>query len=51
MEWHLDNCLELKREFPHLIAGFDLVGHEDSLKPLIYYAKPFLQFLEKQSAL
>ncbi|KAM5534846.1 hypothetical protein V8D89_011485 [Ganoderma adspersum] len=48
MEWHLDNCLALKREFPHLIAGFDLVGHEDSLKPLIYYAGPFLRFLEKQ---
>ncbi|TBU35454.1 Metallo-dependent hydrolase [Dichomitus squalens] len=51
MEWHLDNCLALKREFPHLIAGFDLVGHEDSLKPLIYYAEPFLRFLEKQKEL
>ena len=48
MDWHLDNCLALKREFPHLIAGFDLVGHEDSLKPLIYYAEPFLRSLEKQ---
>ncbi|KAM5538015.1 hypothetical protein V8D89_008212 [Ganoderma adspersum] len=48
MDWHLDNCLALKREFPHLIAGFDLVGHEDSLKPLVYYAGPFLRFLEKQ---
>ena len=48
MEWHLDNCLSLKREFPHLIVGFDLVGHEDSLKPLVYYAEPFLRFLEKQ---
>ena len=29
-------------------VGFDLVGHEDSLKPLIYYAEPFLRSLEKQ---
>ncbi len=48
MDWHLDNCLALKRAFPHLIAGFDVVGHEDSLRPLIYYAEPFLRFLEKQ---
>ena len=48
MAWHLDNCLALKREFPHLIAGFDLVGHEDSLKPLVYYAEEFLGALETQ---
>nr|VWP00298.1 Inositol-pentakisphosphate 2-kinase (EC (Inositol-1,3,4,5,6-pentakisphosphate 2-kinase) (Ins(1,3,4,5,6)P5 2-kinase) (InsP5 2-kinase) [Ganoderma boninense] len=36
------------REFPHLVAGFDLVGHEDLLRPLIYYAEPFLRSLAKQ---
>ena len=50
MAWHLDNCLALKREFPHLIAGFDLVGHEDSLRPLVYYAEEFLGALERQRA-
>ncbi|KIJ69089.1 hypothetical protein HYDPIDRAFT_79661 [Hydnomerulius pinastri MD-312] len=44
----LDLCFEFKRKYPHLIAGFDLVGHEDTNKPLIYYAEPFLQFIERQ---
>jgi len=28
--------------------GFDLVGHEDALHPLIYYIKPLLWFRERQ---
>ena len=28
--------------------GFDLVGAEDSLKPLIYYAEHLLRFRERQ---
>ncbi|KAI0780414.1 Metallo-dependent hydrolase [Trametes elegans] len=51
LEWHLEDCLALKQEFPHLVAGFDLVGHEDSLTPLIEYAKPFLKFVERQKEL
>ncbi|KAI0374656.1 Metallo-dependent hydrolase [Pilatotrama ljubarskyi] len=51
LEWHLEDCLVLKQEFPHLVAGFDLVGHEDSLKPLIEYAEPLLRFLERQKEL
>ena len=32
-------------------VGFDLVGHEDSLKPLIYYLTPLRRFLERQKEL
>ena len=28
--------------------GFDLVGHEDSLKPLIHYLVPLKRFVERQ---
>ncbi|KAI0332618.1 Metallo-dependent hydrolase [Cubamyces sp. BRFM 1775] len=51
LEWYLEDCLALKQEFPHLLAGFDLVGHEDPLKPLIYYAEPLLKFIERQKEL
>jgi len=30
------------------LAGFDLVGNEDGLHPLIYYIKPLLWFRERQ---
>ncbi|KAJ3500981.1 hypothetical protein NLJ89_g9548 [Agrocybe chaxingu] len=48
LEWYLEDCIALKKEFPHLIAGFDLVGNENALKPLIDYAEPLLHFREKQ---
>ncbi|ESK83975.1 cecr1 family adenosine [Moniliophthora roreri MCA 2997] len=48
LEWYLRDCIALKKEFPHLIAGFDLVGHEDVLKPLIYYAETLLRFPQMQ---
>ncbi|CCM05080.1 uncharacterized protein FIBRA_07287 [Fibroporia radiculosa] len=48
LNWYLEDCLALKKEFPHLIAGFDLVGHEDSLKPLIDYIEPLAKFVERQ---
>ncbi|KZP03232.1 Metallo-dependent hydrolase [Athelia psychrophila] len=44
LEWYTADCIALKREFPHLIAGFDLVGDENLLKPLIDYIVPLLQF-------
>ncbi|KAI0636429.1 Metallo-dependent hydrolase [Trametes polyzona] len=51
LEWYLEDCLALKQEFPHLVAGFDLVGHEDTLRPLIYYLEPLLEFIERQKEL
>ncbi|KAI0700006.1 Metallo-dependent hydrolase [Cytidiella melzeri] len=51
LEWYLDDCIALKQEFPHLIAGFDLVGHEDSLRPLIDYIEPLTKFVSRQQQL
>ncbi|EJD43037.1 adenosine deaminase [Auricularia subglabra TFB-10046 SS5] len=47
MEWFYDDCIALKQEFPHLIAGFDLVGPEDFVKPLKYYAEGLLRFRKR----
>ncbi|KAI0672700.1 Metallo-dependent hydrolase [Trametes maxima] len=51
LEWYLEDCIALKQEFPHLVSGFDLVGHEDTLRPLIDYAEPLLRFVERQKDL
>ncbi|KAG5220481.1 adenosine deaminase-related growth [Salix suchowensis] len=48
LTWYTEDCIALKKEFPHLIAGFDLVGNENELKPLIDYLEPLLQFRERQ---
>ncbi|KZS88375.1 adenosine deaminase-related growth [Sistotremastrum niveocremeum HHB9708] len=47
----LDDCIALKQEFPHLIAGFDLVGDENVLKPLLDYIEPLLEFQQKTKEL
>ncbi|TFK76212.1 adenosine deaminase-like growth [Pluteus cervinus] len=47
LDWYLDDCLALKKAFPHLIAGFDLVGNENSLYPLTYYLEQLLRFKER----
>ncbi|KAJ7724486.1 hypothetical protein DFH07DRAFT_854944 [Mycena maculata] len=51
LDWFCEECLALKQEFPHLIAGFDLVGPENEWKPLIYYAESLLRFRERQKEL
>jgi len=51
LEWYLLDCLALKKEFPDLISGFDLVGHEDTLRPLIDYIEPLTVFVERQKVL
>jgi len=51
LEWYTEDCLTLKREFPHLIVGFDVVGHEDSLRPLIDYAETLMKFKARQAEL
>lgn len=45
--WYLEDCMALKKEFPDLIAGFDLVAQEDTNKPLIYYIESLLWFQEE----
>ncbi|OAX42292.1 Metallo-dependent hydrolase [Rhizopogon vinicolor AM-OR11-026] len=49
LDVELDQCARFKQEFPDLIAGFDLVGHEDGImsKSLLDYAEPLLRFAEK----
>ncbi|EKM55051.1 uncharacterized protein PHACADRAFT_255384 [Phanerochaete carnosa HHB-10118-sp] len=51
LEWYLEDCLALKQAFPHLLAGFDLVGHEDLLRPLIDYLVPLQRFVARQREL
>lgn len=51
LEAELDECILLKQQFPHLIAGFTLVGSENELYPLTYYLPVLLRFREKQKEL
>lgn len=51
LEWYTEDALALKQEFPHLIAGFDLVGHEDTLKPLIDYIEPLTKLMRRREEL
>ncbi len=32
---HMKECIEMKKKFPHIIAGYDLVGQEDLGRPLV----------------
>ncbi|KAI0306408.1 adenosine deaminase-like growth [Multifurca ochricompacta] len=47
IEWYLEDCIGLKKEFPDLIAGFDIVGDENVARPLTDYIKPLLKFKQR----
>lgn len=40
----MTDCMDLKRKFPDTIVGFDIVGHEDPGKTLLFYIEEFLRF-------
>ncbi|KAF2839398.1 Metallo-dependent hydrolase [Patellaria atrata CBS 101060] len=46
---HIHLLLDLKEQYPHLIAGYDLVGQEDTGHPLSTHL-PSLLYLKKLSA-
>lgn len=48
LEDHLEDCLAMKKEFPDIIVGFDLVGDENTLVPLKDYLEPLIRFKERQ---
>ncbi|KAM0753637.1 adenosine deaminase-like growth [Meredithblackwellia eburnea MCA 4105] len=47
LRWYMEDCIALKKEFPDLIAAFDLVGWEDGLQPLTYYMEDLLWFPQR----
>lgn len=50
LQWYLDDCIMLKKKFPHRIIGFDLVGYEDPLMALKEYIPQLLAFQRKITA-
>lgn len=47
----MDECLQLKQKYPDIIAGFDLVGSEDTGRPLTDYLAPLIAFQERAKEL
>ncbi|KAG0709328.1 hypothetical protein DFH29DRAFT_887836 [Suillus ampliporus] len=42
LEWYINDCIEMKKPFPNIIAGFDLVGDENILRPIKDYLPQLL---------
>ena len=51
MEWYTKDVIALKQEFPHIIAGFDIVGDENVALPLTDYLPQLLAFNEEVKTL
>jgi adenosine deaminase CECR1 len=47
LRWYVEEALSLKQQFPHLLVGFDLVGHEDPGVTLLEYVPELLRFKER----
>ncbi|EMD86791.1 hypothetical protein COCHEDRAFT_1048068, partial [Bipolaris maydis C5] len=47
MERKLQECMLLKKDFPYLICGFDLVGAEDRPNSIAFYKDQLIAFQEK----
>ncbi|KAA8572733.1 hypothetical protein EYC84_003319 [Monilinia fructicola] len=47
IEVALDECIDLKKKYPKLLCGFDLVGHEEMGNELRHFVPEFLAFRRK----
>ncbi|KAG4426393.1 hypothetical protein IFR04_000576 [Cadophora malorum] len=50
VEASLNECIELKLKYRHLLCGFDLVGHEEMGNELRHFVPEFLSFRKKCEA-
>lgn len=47
LRWYIEDAISLKQQFPHLLVGFDLVGHEDPGVTLVEYAPELLRMKQR----
>jgi len=47
LRWYVEDCISLKQQFPDLLVGFDLVGHEDPGVTLKEYAPELLRMNQR----
>mmetsp|Transcript_14694 Transcript_14694/g.26306 ORF Transcript_14694/g.26306 Transcript_14694/m.26306 type:complete len:536 (+) Transcript_14694:92-1699(+) len=47
VEGNTQTVLRLMEKYPHHVAGFDLVGHEDTLQPISMYADILTRFRDR----